>query len=64
MPKRICYEATIRVEFEPSWEIECDDDMWEAAGGMSASIEQLVKSSDPTVKAIEIADYAECYSES
>lgn len=61
MSKRICYEATISVEFEPEWEVESDDDMWEQAGFMSLSIEQLVKENDPTVKVVTISDYAECY---
>lgn len=63
MSKKICYEATIKVEFEPdpSWEVETDDDMWEAAGFMSISICQLAQVNDPTVKFIDISDYSECY---
>ena len=63
MAQKIHYEATIRVTFVPSWEIGGDDEMWDAAGGMTISIEQLVMSNDPTVKVIEIVDYAECFME-
>lgn len=61
MAKRICYEATIQVEFEPTWEIDGDDDIWEAAGGMSDSICLLVQDQDPSVRYINILDYSECY---
>lgn len=61
MAKRICFEATIQVEFEPEWEIEDDDTMWETIGGMADSICLLVRDKDSSVRNINICDYSEGY---
>lgn len=61
MSKKICYEATIRIEFVPDELVEDDDTMWEEAGAMSDAICLLVENEENSVKSVEICDYAECY---
>lgn len=59
--QKICYSATITVEFEPSWEPESDDDMWILAGEMSDNICLYAGQNEPLIRSMEISDYQECY---
>lgn len=61
MARKICFEATIQVDFETDCEIENDDDMWEEIGAVADNICLLVKDQNRSVKYINISDYSEGY---